>query len=146
MYIHQKGTFCPGSNNGLTFICEEHSLFSCTWIATVCLRPHKKRTVYSIGNFVASWIKWLQMRIVPRLICTLIRKSQAHREIYPIFFQGGKSTWDFLEWNLRKSCVSKGKSEKNGCHALENLRCFCHPEKDRVDFTGRLRFSNQGKA
>ena len=26
----------------------------------------------------------------------------------------------------------------------ENLRCFCDPEKNRVDFTERLRFSNQG--
>jgi hypothetical protein len=24
--------------------------------------------------------------------------------------------------------------KKNGCHALENLRCFCHLEKNKVDF------------
>ena len=33
------------------------------------------------------------------------------------------------------------ESEKNVCHAPENLRCFCHPEKNRVDFTGHLRLN-----
>jgi hypothetical protein len=34
--------------------------------------------------------------------------------------------------------------KKNGCHALKNLRCFCHPEKNRVDFTGHSSYSIQG--
>ena len=25
--------------------------------------------------------------------------------------------------------------KKNGCLALENIRCFCHPESNRIDFT-----------
>ena len=37
-----------------------------------------------------------------------------------------RNTWMVPEVNL----------PKNGCHALENLRCFCHPEKNRVDFAG----------
>ena len=32
--------------------------------------------------------------------------------------------------------IHKVNQKKNGCHALENLRCFCHPEKNRVNFTG----------
>ena len=32
--------------------------------------------------------------------------------------------------------IHKVNHKKNGCHALKNLRCFCHPEKNMVDFTG----------
>ena len=62
-------------------------------------------------------------------------------EGYPV-----KSTPFFSGWqkHLRFSRVTtwekagfhKVNQKKNGCHALENLRCFCHPEKNRVDFTG----------
>ena len=43
----------------------------------------------------------------------------------PIFF------W-FTLWNPAFSQVA----------TLENLRCFCHPEKNRVDFTGYLPFKS----
>jgi hypothetical protein len=41
--------------------------------------------------------------IVPRLICTLIRKSQAPCKIYPIFFRVAKAPEIFWGGNLRKS-------------------------------------------
>ena len=36
----------------------------------------------------------------------------------------------------KKAGFHKVNQKKIGCHALENLRCFCHPEKSRVNFTG----------
>jgi len=36
------------------------------------------------------------------------------------------------------------QQKKNGCHAIEKLRCFCHPEKNRVDFTGHPSYFTQG--
>ena len=44
--------------------------------------------------------------IVPRLICTLIRKSQAPCKIYPNFFWVAKASEIFWGGNLRKRWVS----------------------------------------
>ena len=57
-------------------------------------------------------------------------------KIYPIFSGWRKhlrfcrvATWE-------KAGFHKVNQEKNVCHALKNLRCFCHPEKNRVYFIG----------
>ena len=44
--------------------------------------------------------------------------------------------WLWLWQKNKVQCPSFNESEKNGCHALKNLRCFCQPETNRIDFTG----------
>ena len=70
----------------------------------------------------------LQIQILLCLICTLFRKSHAPCKIYPIFFRVAKAMRFFRAWHPFFSDLPY-ESEKNGCHALENLRCCCHPEK-----------------
>ena len=41
------------------------------------------------------------------------------------------ATWE-------KAGFHKVKQKRNGCHALEKLRCFCHTEKNRVNFSEYL--------
>ena len=75
--------------------------------------------LHRIGEKSSIWL------FVPRLICTLIRKST-------LFFSGWQNTWDFLGHGTHFFLIYLMVATP------ENLRCFCYPEKNRVDFTGRL--------
>ena len=85
--------------------------------------------LHRIGEKSSIWL------FVPRLICTLIRKFQASCKIYPIFSGWQKHLIFSRVATWKKAGFHKVNRKKNECHALENLRCFCHPDKNRVHFT-----------
>ena len=65
----------------------------------------------------------------PPLICTLIGKSRAPCKIYPIFSGWQKHLRFFRAWDSFFSDLPYETQLFSQVATLENLRCFCHPEK-----------------